>query len=221
MVPKKIVVEDFDNIYNKSEFYFGLKPCEELVDLVESGEVPNGTALDIGAGEGRDSLYLSMKGFDVVAIDKSRMGLKKLFCESRKRGLEIQTIVCDACQFLFPPNKFELIVATTFFNHLDPKSQTIVSNKIKESLVVGGFVFVEVFTVQDPGYARNKRQVSECHALIDNYYPIGKLLNDFRDLELRYYAEKIEYDGYHGPPHYHGAATLIARKNLHSDLSSL
>lgn len=40
--------------------------------------VPPGTALDLGCGNGRNSLYLAANGFEVTAWDKNPMSINNL-----------------------------------------------------------------------------------------------------------------------------------------------
>ncbi len=206
------IANGFNKIYATNKCYYGIKPCEELLDLVRTTMIPTGLALDLGAGEGRDSIFLAENGFSVIAIDLAKTGLMKLKKGTRERNLHVETIVCDARNIDFPKGTFNIIVTTTLLNHFDSNEQRILLvENIRKWLKEGGFVFAEVFTVDDPGF-KNPRSASECAKFVNSYYGKGELMNDFSAFELRYYAEKIEYDDFHGVPHYHGAATLIAKK---------
>ncbi|RDI17422.1 class I SAM-dependent methyltransferase [Lentzea flaviverrucosa] len=49
----------------------------ELVDLVTSGRIAPGRAIDLGCGSGANSIFLAEHGFDVTGVDHSPVGLAK------------------------------------------------------------------------------------------------------------------------------------------------
>lgn len=64
----------YDKYYTKPE-YFG-KPYPELIEFFD--KCNRGSAVDLGAGQGRNSLALSKMGFDVTAVDISGVGLGQI-----------------------------------------------------------------------------------------------------------------------------------------------
>ncbi len=75
---KKRIIKYFmwEKEYKKKTFYWGLKPDPLLVKYLP--QIPKGKALDIGAGEGRNSFFLAKEGFEVEAIDIVKEGLKNV-----------------------------------------------------------------------------------------------------------------------------------------------
>lgn len=73
---KKLSV--YDRHYRK-ENYFG-EPYAALKEFFEmqSRGLKKGSVCDLGAGQGRDSLYIASLGFDVTAVDLSVVGLQKI-----------------------------------------------------------------------------------------------------------------------------------------------
>ncbi len=68
-------------------------PNEALVQIVEEyGDTLGNRWLDLGCGEGRDSLYLASRGFEVTSVDVSRTALDKARGRAAAAGL--------ACTFL-------------------------------------------------------------------------------------------------------------------------
>ena len=67
--------------------------------------LPRGRALDVACGAGRNALYLAANGFDVVALDISRVGLE--------RGLPVDWLYADLDEDpagALPAGPFDLIV---------------------------------------------------------------------------------------------------------------
>lgn len=56
---------------------------------------PVGVALDLGAGEGRNAVWLAMQGWDVTAVDFSAVGLEKARRMAFDAEVELATVVSD------------------------------------------------------------------------------------------------------------------------------
>lgn len=85
----KIVYDE----YYKEEKYFGA-PYKGLVKFFKTYE-PKGKVLDLGCGQGRDSLQMAKLGYDVIAVDHSKVGIDQLKKISLKAGLKINALVGD------------------------------------------------------------------------------------------------------------------------------
>lgn len=66
---------DWDRRYEASELLWTAEPNRFLVREVEA--LRPGRALDLAAGEGRNAVWLASRGWDVLAVDFSRVGLVK------------------------------------------------------------------------------------------------------------------------------------------------
>lgn len=69
-------------------------PNGSLVAEVE-GWAP-GSALDVGAGEGGDALWLAEQGWEATANDISARALERVDAEARRRGLDVRLRPADA-----------------------------------------------------------------------------------------------------------------------------
>jgi len=204
----------FDRVYRETPCYFGSTPSEELEAFLCNQQGWTGKALDLGCGEGRDSFVLARNGFEVVALDISQTGIEKLRDQAAATALPIACSVCDARQYDFPIDAFDFVSCVTLLDHLTPNEGAAVIEGIKRSLRPLGHVFVEVFTVDDPGYMQRKSidLVSECASAIQHYFEKEELRAHFADFEVLQYKEEVELDTSHGPPHHHGIAVLLGRK---------
>src|SRR3989440_12418742 len=84
------MTDSFNRIYGKPDdpFYYGLKPTKELEIFLNETHTPTGEALDLGCGEGRNSLLLACYGYHVHAIDASSQGIEKLEKYAYSQGLD-------------------------------------------------------------------------------------------------------------------------------------
>lgn len=84
---------DWDGRYSGDLRWSG-NPNGSLVAEVEA--VAPGSALDVGAGEGGDALWLAQQGWQVTASDISALALERVGAAAAERGLEIGTLHADA-----------------------------------------------------------------------------------------------------------------------------
>jgi thioredoxin reductase/SAM-dependent methyltransferase len=100
---------DWDHRYGGAPVWSG-NPNGSLVN--EVGGLPPGRALDVGAGEGGDALWLAEQGWDVTANDVSRGALDRIAAEAERRGLRIDCHHADANALnAFPVAAFDLVSA--------------------------------------------------------------------------------------------------------------
>lgn len=100
---------DWDHRYSDDQMWSG-NPNGALVQEI-SGVVP-GRALDVGAGEGGDALWLAEQGWTVTANDISRRSLERLDAEAQRRGLTIECHHADAnAPDAFRTAAFDLVTA--------------------------------------------------------------------------------------------------------------
>src|SRR6266699_7340699 len=89
------MADSFNRVYGKPDdpFYYGLKPSGELEKFLHETHPLAGEVLDLGSGEGRNSLLLAHYGYHVHAIDASSQGIEKLEKYAHSQGLD--TINCE------------------------------------------------------------------------------------------------------------------------------
>src|SRR6266571_5285550 len=157
------MTDSFNHVYGKHDdpFYYGLKPSTKLEQFLNDSHPPAGEALDLGCGEGRNSLLLARYGYHVHAVDVSSQGIEKLAKYARSQGLDnIEYTVADARTLQLAPDLYDLIVAVTLLDHLTREEGKKVAESIIQALRPGGFVFIEVMTIHDPG-AKTSREEGE------------------------------------------------------------
>jgi thioredoxin reductase/SAM-dependent methyltransferase len=85
---------EWDHRYNADERLWSSNPNGALV--VEAGDLPPGRALDVGAGEGADALWLAERGWTVTATDISGPALARVRAEAERRGTAVRCLRADA-----------------------------------------------------------------------------------------------------------------------------
>jgi cyclopropane fatty-acyl-phospholipid synthase-like methyltransferase len=214
----------FDRVYSANDQTYGGEPSPELIRFVDQCLRGHGRALDLAAGLGRDTLALAQRSLHVIAVDVAEEGLRSLVALARERGLDdrVEVVVQDIAAFVYPQKTFDVIVATTAFDHIERAACRAVLPKIAAALTDRGVLYAEVHTTEDPGsptgfgHALNA-PVSETADAIAHYFEPNELLKVLAEnLRIVHYEERREWDHTHGQPHVHGKAIgLAVPKNAH------
>ena len=99
------------------------------------GELPVGTAVDLGAGEGRNALWLASLGWRVTAVDFSSVGLKTGRGRAESLGLDVTWVTADATTWL-APEPVDLVVMA--YLQLPVEALAAAVARATESLAPGG-----------------------------------------------------------------------------------
>ena len=123
---------DYNPIY-RGEFgaIVSRKPNALLVESIHNRKA--GKALDIGMGQGRNTIYLAQQGWDVTGIDPADEGVRIAKAEAARQGLKIRAEVTTFEQFDFGENQWDLIVLT-----YEPTKA--IAPKVVQALRLGGLV---------------------------------------------------------------------------------
>jgi tellurite methyltransferase len=156
-------------------------PSTLLRQILESDgwQCPPGRALDIAAGKGRNALYLAERGFEVVAVDISKVALDVARRHAEQTHLEVDFQQLDL-ERSFPQGEYDLILNINYL-------QRSLIPKIKTALRVGGHVIFETYSIDQQviGHPKNPN-----YLLAHN-----ELLTHFRDFRVLCYREGKFSDG--------------------------
>lgn len=115
--------------YNPREHPAPLLP--ENVDWL-----PDGRALDLATGQGRNALFLAEHGYDVDAVDIAPAALEEARRRADDRGVTVEWIAADIDEFELPTDAYDVITISYYYNF----------NKlpdVKDALAPGGVVLYE------------------------------------------------------------------------------
>jgi len=205
--------------YKEKKFYWELKPEKGLKEVLK--HTPQGIALDIGAGEGRNSIFLVKNGFEVEAIDKVKECLEKCKRLAKRDNLPIKTRVIDIRKFNFKKNKYTLIVAIASLDFLKVSEIKKIISKIKKSLKKEGVFYLLVFSTKDPAFKKCKRNLEEVERNTfylskfkthRHFFEKKELLNLLKDFETTKVKEEKLKDIHNDKPYFHRVIKIIAIK---------
>lgn len=173
--------------------------------------------LDVGMGE--DTLFLASAGFSITAIDVSAVALEKLMKLGKLHNFQdrIRPVKCDARCWIYPSETFDIVTSATCLDHMPELDGQLLLEKITKCLKDSGILFVEVHTVDDPGFKYAEKK-SKLAFVVQHYFRHNELL---RLVQPHYYIiryeEKTEEDRDHGELHLHGFANVLAGRARHDD----
>jgi SAM-dependent methyltransferase len=130
----------FNNIYSSPTPGFNTQPNALLVAAVE-GRTP-GRALDVSAGQGRNAVFLAIKGWDVMAVDISDEGLKIATRNADRAGAKLRTALQGHDAFDYGVAAWDLMVMTYA---PVPLTDAHYVKRIGDALRSGGLIVVESF----------------------------------------------------------------------------
>lgn len=186
----------------------------KYLDLIKEGNI-----LDLGIGEGRNSLPFAIDGFKIYGADTSEIAVER----SRENLNRSDSVItkCDIREYNIEKNKFTLIIASYILNFFKKSEINLLMDKIKNGIADKGILYISVFSPLEPTYKaiQNKyKEVEEMTFFLEDknsyahFFTQTELKNYFNDFEIICCMEGIEYDSGHGEPHYHGFIEFMVRK---------
>ena len=100
----------WDKVFAGKNPIFLQSPSAIVVSAIEGREA--GRALDIGMGQGRNSVYLAAQGWDVTGFDPSGEGIRVARSNADKAGVKIRALVARDDEFQYGEDQWDLIVIT-------------------------------------------------------------------------------------------------------------
>ena len=140
---------------------FNTAPNAWLVSVLE-GRKP-GRALDVGMGDGRNTLYLARQGWDVTGFDPAGKAVALAESRAQQQGLKIHTQISLDKDFDFGHGQWDLILFS--WMPVNDPARTV------EALRPGG-----VAVVESP----------------EAWYPMNGLLRTFEGLRILRYEDRLQ-----------------------------
>jgi tellurite methyltransferase len=211
----------FDDLYKDVIDYFGSEPDGLLVRF-QRELAAGGRVLDIGAGQGRNALFLARQGIAVDCIDPSEVAEEQVW----------PSVLGDDLPVRFFPQRFETFVPDVDFysailvfgliQELPRTSTAALVDRIDGWTRTGGLALVTAFTTEDPGFgeiSRTWREIgrnsfSNDSGFVRTFLEKNELRRLFDGWEALHYREELGPEHNHGTdaPHRHGRVEAAFRK---------
>ena len=181
---REIEADRWNRFFSNPPPAFNRHPNAFMVQMVK-GRQP-GRALEIGIGQGRNSVYLATQGWNVTGFDIGDVGMKIAREAAAQAGVQITTVKAPMEEFDYGTEQWDLIVAT--YEGASWREKAV------RALKPGGIVIVEGF-LRAPGTPPGA-----------SFGP-NELLKFFTDLNLRI----LRYEDTDGKPDFGAGAARVVR----------
>ena len=182
--------------------------------------IPGKEVLDLGIGQGRNSIPLANLGFNVTGVDYSTKCLD--IC--RNNCPKLNLIRSDVRTFEIEKDKYDLILSSNVLHFLHKDDNYKIMQSMKENVNSNGLIYLQVFSTEDPKF--NKNTLSQDFELLDNkifhnlvndtyisFFTKEEILEIFKDLKTIYISEEYSLELAGQEPHYVGIIKYIGKKN--------
>ena len=195
-------MDEYERIYGRHADFFGAAP-EPLLERFADGIEAGGRVLDIGAGQGRNALWLAERGFRVTALEPAGVAARQLAACSRRPGtIEVVEAAVEDYQ---PEYALAAVLCFGVIQVLTVRQREVMAGRVTAWLEPGGLLLVTAFSIRDPSYAHWSRrsQIVGRHCLrttegvVRAYLEPGEILELFPRLEVVHHREGL------GPWHRH------------------
>ena len=151
------------------------KPTRFAEYILNNWTVGRKTFLELGCGNGRDSLYFASNGLDVTAVDSSNIAIDNL-----KKTSNSCNFLCDdfvESDELYR-NKYDICYSRFTIHAIDLESEKKLISNVYNALNGNGIFCVEVRSIFDPLYGLGEN-VGPDEYFYNNHYRRFLRKNDF------------------------------------------
>ena len=168
----------WDRVYSSDSSFFGEDPSNFGLDCYEEfkkHEVKN--VLELGCGQGRDTIFFASNGLDVVAMDSSQVAVGALSKIITEKNLPIKAMIYDVSEGMpFDNSYFDAVYSHMFFNI------RFTDDQLK-------YFFVEVNRVLKDGGLNLFSVRSDNDAMYKKGTEVEKNIYDINGFQIRFFTK--------------------------------
>jgi tellurite methyltransferase len=196
----------YEEFYKNDEYFWGVQPstmCLKVLELMPP--VKPLRLLDIGCGEGKDSVFFARCGYQVSAFDISDAGIEKTKRLADKANVFVDVFKANIWDFRLE-RKYDILFSSGVLHYIKPEMKEEIFANYKSFTNDGGInafhLLVDKPFIKDvPG----KKSHSQ-------HWKSGQLLTLYHDWYIENCCEYVFDCNSAGIPHKHAANRMYARK---------
>lgn len=183
------------------KYIWGTEPSA-LARAASALLMPRARVLDLGCGEGRDSVFFASAGFEVTGADCSLAGLRKAERLAQERGVTVSWIHGDMAH-LPAHDPVDLVYSCGAIHYVPRSGRVRLFARLKALTRAGGYHALVVFT--------SRAVYVEKHEVID-YFDPGEIADAYADWLILQREEQMITCAQDGTAHRHSVEQLLAQK---------
>lgn len=198
---------EYDRRYLNQEQYWGNEISKMALSILEIFQPQNNQikVLEIGCGEGTNTVFLAKNGFNVTAFDLSKIAIHKTDEAAKKAEVQVSTFIADINDYA-PSEQFDIIFSTGTLQYLLPEKRKTFIDALKVSTNKGGLHVFHTFAKKT--YISPAPDAEDAEFLWDS----GELLNFYQDWRVERFIEEIKNCNSSGVPHEHSHNRIWSKK---------
>jgi SAM-dependent methyltransferase len=181
--PDLVTGPKWDRNYAGPEYIFGTTPNAFLASQAHR-YAPRGRILVPGDGEGRNGVWLSGQGFDVVSVEASVVGVGKARALAVSRGVQPDIQHCNLEAWAWPVGMFDGVAS--IFVHFVPNARRALHRRMLNALKPSGILVLEAFT---PKHVEKRAAGSRGGPPPEMLYTEAMLRDDFAGATFEFIEE--------------------------------
>lgn len=181
--------------------------------------IPGKEVLDLGIGQGRNSIPLAKLGYNITGVDFSYKNLERC----KELCPELNLVRADIRNFEIEKDKYDLISSRCVLHFFHKEDMYKIIDNIKKNLKINGLVYIYVFSLEDPKLQKltnlNTFEVLEnniLHNVINDtfvsFFTKNEILDLFSDFKTISISEEYFLDLGNDTPYYSGIIKYTGQK---------
>lgn len=134
--------EKWDERFSIDGYVYGTAPNSFLTEVAEALK-PESRILCLGAGEGRNAVWLAQQGHRVTAIDFSQQALNKGRALADRNGVTVDWVRGDLETYEVAPSSWDVVLC--FFLHTPPAIRKRTHQLVQTALTTDGLFVLEAY----------------------------------------------------------------------------
>ena len=191
----------WDKVYSDDTAFFGEEPSD-FAQKCYSDFKNYGVnrILELGCGQGRDTIFFASNGLDVHAIDASKVGIERMYQKIRQKNIPLDIRHFEARQTLpFNTGYFDAVYSHMFYNmRFTDGELRFLFNESSRVLKNNGLLYFSVRNDKDVLYNKGKKidnNIYEINGFQIRFFTMEQIQSF---MENNFEIKKVE-EGYEEP----------------------
>ena len=132
---------DYEKQYQENCDVCG-EPFSEFIEFFKHYNKSEAKVLDLGCGQGRDTLFIARQGHYVLGVDVSQTGISQMLEEAHQNNLKVEGIVANIADYELTSHYDVILLDRVLHMLKDDAERTAVLQKSSEAITTGGFILI-------------------------------------------------------------------------------